>query len=329
MTIIKGEAIGGYWIRNELISGNRADGNFFKPYAIVSSWKWRTFPELNNKRLFKGESISQLIEHNSLAPLYRPTADIELSDAVAHCYFSPKKSDSKLTPHNFLNEKDPMSADVIYCALCFLEQLKEYGHTWFKREWQIYDTTVCNIHHCSLRPPKCPVCKPISARSMIVFALLGKCGSCGTNLWQPIKHDAISIASPISLWLLRVLHERLPCFSQELTDFLLDEAFMLTGGEEDSSDLIKEYHFKDLYDDRNFPQTRKKYFLKRKKPTKINLENNVMLHFWHIIMAAFNTFDNFLRFLEKVSLPAFKLESEFFPNNLQYSTVLELKECYK
>ncbi|MEH6472229.1 MAG: TniQ family protein [Halopseudomonas sp.] len=337
MEIIKGESIGGYWFRMELINGNKITNDFSKSYIAPSSNKWRIFPKnYNNQMLTSHKNIDpnkfirRVVEYNSLAPLFRPTASIELSDSVAESYCYTLNKKNLLSADRFIEGKDTPSMDIKYCPKCFIEQIEKYGHSWFKREWHIFGMNVCSIHQHPLIRPHCSSCTGLGIRNGIFSVLQGTCYKC--NTLQPLDKYKLKPNDTLLLsdWLNKLLIECLPKFSDKLISNLLQEACVRAGSRKEIDYRKQSKYLSDLCNLKTneslLPKTHTSHILDKMLAGGFGTSCYPMLLLWFPLMLAFKSFDEFLDYLKEVSyLTSYeKLVSN--SKTLMFSDVLDLKK---
>ncbi len=87
-----------------------------------------------------------------------------------------------LVENNYL-----FSAPIKFCSSCFIEQLENYGFTWFKQSWLMKNAR-CGVHDCELRLPQCPECgHEEKGWKKVRMAMVGHCLNCDAGILGALK----------------------------------------------------------------------------------------------------------------------------------------------
>jgi len=168
--------------------------------------------------LIKDEkNITNLIDQHTLLPLLRPTSSIKLNyELLRYC------SGEERFLHE-IEKGDTVSDFIRVCYDCFNDQIRNYGFSWFKREWAIHGLETCGIHNKKLSWYSCPNCfsGPDPGLSYEKIPIV-KCLSCGHD--NTNRGSEAAELSKYEDFIVAALTRKYPYFSANLKSFLLNEA---------------------------------------------------------------------------------------------------------
>lgn len=306
------EHLGSFLFRKRIVEGKKPDFDF-RNDLLVNDKSWRLVPRYIYD-LLEGD-VKTYLERNTLSPLFRPTGS-----PFYHCEDERK---TKIDPEFvFRHHDDFRSINSGYCIHCFQEQVSIHGFAWFKREWLIYSSDICVKHNVYLSTAPCSACSSsYSLFGLVKTVLEGACAKCAsTNFYEEPK-PAFKVSKFIS-WCMEILHDNLPYFSIRLKKQLFMEAFRRSN---ETSNFHAELHY-DLVMEKLFQCSPLHTSIIRRavrdleRPEYLQIEDTPFLIFWHVMINAFSTYNEFKGYLHEITQVKY-LEGDAHEENVPYMDI--------
>lgn len=232
--LMPNESIGGFVIRYLLLSGNANQKDISRFLFTKVTGQWKVFPYLAEKitkyfnyEFYESDSGHTLME-STLIPLYRITGHWDFLEIYQELLLSKENHYA----YNYFQEEaasaaETMTVDIKFCPECFKEQINNEGFAWFKRNWLIPGMSVCECHNCRL------INATFENQSHYKNGL-----DLAVTLLQtdPNKYNVERLLpednNPYYAWVLNLLERRVPPFSPKLRIFLMQQTCMKLGADE-------------------------------------------------------------------------------------------------
>lgn len=312
------ETISSFAVRSLLVSGKVEIDKICLRFLFSTNMAWRVFPVANVElsKIFKGildqQGVDNVFTNHTLLPLFRPVAALDVDHTYQNSFlrYGHNKCWPEIGKINSLHSNECVVQPIKYCPACFTYQVKNFGFTWFKREWLIVRMGMCLEHGCQLLIASCPCRRGKSSFEDIISAFRGECTNCLADLWT--IHEG-NTDSAFSSWLQKLLKVNLPAFSPALRAFLINQSYIKLGGDPEYAVEEKGIFLARLYDPWNIPLLvnrhgwnpkieARSYHAEIKEALNMRLRP-VMPHIclFHPLSLAFPDVNKFLLYLDNVS----------------------------
>lgn len=193
--------------------------------------EWNIFPSPKKEireiyfQAFEQSDVEQIIKNNTILSIYKPVANLVFEAQIKRLFSLKNSLNINKIRYNCLHKNEKIKIDIKFCVDCFIDQIRTYGFTWFKRDWLLPGSSYCLTHLSKLTTRRCN-CENKKSILHSINLLQGYCSACETDLWSHTTHKEVD---NYSAWLKKLMLHGLPHFSNNLRRFLIIEAAVKLG----------------------------------------------------------------------------------------------------